>query len=157
MRKTSESDRKAWIYLGESGYVTFFNMSFQDYVSALLLRETQAPQRFVRDTVYWAINAGEVIGRISMRHELNDVLARVGGHIGYIVRPSSRGKGVATEMLRQVLTSERAKSIGKLLLTCDDGNAASERTILKNGGVLESTLDLAAGDPKKRRFWICIN
>jgi predicted acetyltransferase len=110
----------------------------------------------VRDTVYWAIHADEIVGRISLRHELNDFLAKAGGHIGYIVRPSWRGQGVATDMLRQVLKTERAKSIGKLLLTCDDDNAASKRTIIKNGGVLESALDVAPGESKTRRFWIFV-
>lgn len=152
----SESDRKAWVYLGESAYMTYFNMSFQDYVSSLLLRERQAPQGFVRDSVYWAIISDKIVGRISLRHELNDFLAKAGGHIGYIVRPTWRGQGVATEMLRQVLMADRARSIGKLLLTCDDDNVASEKTIVKNGGVLESAIEIATGEPKTKRFWIAV-
>jgi len=152
----NEADRNAWVYLGEAGYNSYFQMTFQEYVNALLLRETQEPPGFVRDSVYWAVNSGQIIGRISLRHSLNDFLASAGGHIGYIVRPSWRGKGVASEMLRQILRTDRARSIGKLLLTCDDENLASEKTILNNGGVLESVIEVGAGKTKKKRFWISV-
>jgi len=61
--------------------------------------------------------------------------------------------GVASEMLRQLLETARAKSIRRLLITCDEDNVASERTIVKNGGAFESIV--RNGDkPKKKRFWI---
>jgi predicted acetyltransferase len=44
-----------------------------------------------------------LVGRVSIRHELNAFLADVGGHIGYGVRPRYRGRGFATEILRQAL------------------------------------------------------
>jgi predicted acetyltransferase len=95
----------------------------------------------------------EVIGRIAIRHELNEFLSKFAGHIGYIVRPSFRNKGVATEMLRLILETDRAKAIGRLLVTCDEHNIASERTIVKNRGIFESLIE--NGDkPRKKRFWI---
>ena len=59
-------------------------------------------------------------------------------------------------MLRQILLKDRAKSIGKLLITCDEGNRASEKTILKNGGIFETTIDVAPGHPRKSRYWITL-
>src|SRR4051812_17233101 len=44
---------------------------------------------------------GEIVGRASIRHELNDFLAREGGHIGYCVLAAHRRRGYATEILRQ--------------------------------------------------------
>ena len=35
----------------------------------------------------------KVCGSISIRHELNDFLFKFGGHIGYSITPSERGKG----------------------------------------------------------------
>ncbi|MGZ3688758.1 MAG: GNAT family N-acetyltransferase, partial [Bdellovibrionota bacterium] len=135
---TTDSDRSAWVYLGDSADYTTPQRDFGAYVETLLRREFEVPPNFVCDSVYWALQGGEIVGRISLRHELNEFLRKIGGHIGYIVRPSARGKGVATEMLRQVLLTERARSIGKLLLTVNEGNEASERSILKNGGTLDS-------------------
>jgi predicted acetyltransferase len=126
------------------------------YVQELLEREHTPPPHFVRDLVFWAAVDDEVVGRVSLRLELNEFLSRIGGHIGYIVRPSWRGKGVATEMLRLMLQTPQARAIGRLLLTCDEHNTASKRTILKNGGILESVVDGAPGKPRKNRFWILL-
>jgi predicted acetyltransferase len=80
---TSLSDQMAWVYLGEN-HSHYLSSSFDDYVKTLVRRKTTPPPGFVCDSVYWAILHGSVIGRIAIRHELNESLARVGGHIGYI-------------------------------------------------------------------------
>ena len=81
------------------------------------------------------------------------------GHIGYCIRPSQRRKGYAKEQLR--LTLERCREAGekKVLVTCDPANAASERTILANGGVLASEVEDKpglGGSGVIRRYWITI-
>lgn len=151
----TKSEKLAWIYLGEDVPLDLPAQNFETYVSTLRSTEAKALPNFVRNTAYWAVHNDEVIGRIAIRHELNDFLKNIGGHIGYIVRPSYRRKGVATEMLRQLLLTDRAKSIGKLLVTCDENNEASEKTIIRNGGVYESRIP--NGDrPQKKRFWITL-
>jgi predicted acetyltransferase len=149
-----DSEQRAWLYMPEDVSPEFPNDDFDGYVAALLAREHTSPQGFVCDTVYWGIRQNEMVGRIAIRHTLNEFLATLGGHIGYVVRPSHRGRGLAAEMLRQALLTGRAKTIGRLLLTCDEGNIASEKTIRKNGGGFESTVDAAPGNPRKKRFWI---
>ncbi len=143
----SESDRHPWIYLGEEAYADYFKDPFSDHVQRLIECETKAPEHFVCVTTYWAIEGDEVVGRIAIRHELNDLLSRQGGHIGYIVRPSRRGNGIATSMLKQILATDRAKNIGDLLVTCSVGNVASEKTTLKNGGQLENVVSYDANRP----------
>jgi predicted acetyltransferase len=150
----TKSEQSAWVYLGDNSSLDILNCDFEVYVSTLLQRQSQPPEGFVCDTVYWGTIGNEVVGRISIRHELNDFLRKIGGHIGYIVRPSFRAKGVATEMLRQLLLTEKARSIRQLLLTCDETNSASEKTILKNGGIFESYVDMGVEKPRKKRFWI---
>lgn len=96
---------------------------------------------------------GVLVGRVSVRHTLNEALARVGGHIGYAVRPAHRRRGYATHMLRQSLTVARSVGVERALVTCDDDNVASARTIERCGGVLQ---DLVPVDnrPPKRRYWV---
>ena len=90
-------------------------------------------------THLWAVAEERFIGRISIHHELNDVLRLEGGHIGYDTVPSFRGRGVAREMLRQGLLIARALGLTEVLLTCDDANAASIRVIERNSGSLRET------------------
>jgi predicted acetyltransferase len=96
---------------------------------------------------------GTLVGRVSIRHELNDFLANFGGHIGYGVRPAYRRRGYAGAMLRQALVVAGSAGVSRVLLTCDDGNEASASIIERAGGVLE---DIRVGPDGigKRRYWI---
>ncbi|BFT72279.1 GNAT family N-acetyltransferase [Paenibacillus sp. P36] len=113
--------------------------------------------RFVPHSTYWLLDddSGMIIGAANLRHRLNEKLLNSGGHIGYGIRPSARRKGYATQLL--ALTLERMKEMGlnNVLLVCDKGNVASERTILKNGGKFESEYVEDHGNVV-RRFWIQI-
>ena len=42
----------------------------------------------------------------------------------------------------------------RVLLTCDDDNVGSIKTIEKNGGVLENVVDVPGAGKPKRRYWI---
>ena len=89
---------------------------------------------------------------IDLRHRLNDFLAEYGGHIGYSVRPDERRKGYAKAMLRMVLKEAKARDLQRVLITCDDDNVASARTIEANGGVFERKTSLDG--EVLRRYWI---
>lgn len=99
-------------------------------------------------TNLWWADGDEYIGRMSIRHELNDWLSEVGGHIGYDVRRSRRGEGHATAMLAGALLIAHDLGVDPALLTCDDDNVASRVVIERNGGVLE---DNRGG---KLRYWV---
>jgi predicted acetyltransferase len=117
-------------------------------------RRTETLVPLVPKTHLWAVTEEHFVGRISIWHELNDALRVEGGHIGYDTVPSFRGRGVATEMLRQALPVARALGLTEVLLTCDDTNAASIRVIEKSGGELRETKVLAENRPLKRYYWI---
>ncbi|TCD45874.1 GNAT family N-acetyltransferase [Streptococcus sp. X16XC17] len=91
---------------------------------------------------------GKAVGFLNLRLRLSDFLLHHGGHIGYSVRPSQQGKSYATQMLRQGLSVAISKNISKVLVTCDETNAANRAVILKNGGVLEDVRD------DTERYWI---
>lgn len=90
----------------------------------------------------------EFVGYLALRHELNDFLLEQGGHIGYAVRPSRRREGHASRALAQSLEHARELGLERVLVTCDDDNEPSARTIERNGGVLEDVRG------EKRRYWI---
>lgn len=94
---------------------------------------------------------GRALGFLNLRLRLNDYLFQEGGHIGYSIRPSARGKGLAKEQLRQGLQVAKSKNIKRALVTCDSDNAASRAVILANGGALE---DIRGG---KERYWIDVD
>lgn len=95
---------------------------------------------------------GEVVGRSSIRFELNEFLLSEGGHVGYAVRPGHRRRGYATEILRQSLVVARAGGVQEVLVTCDEDNVGSAKAIETNGGLLENTVDVDG--VRLRRYWI---
>jgi predicted acetyltransferase len=98
---------------------------------------------------------GEIVGRVSLRFELNEYLMERGGHIGYGVAPAHRRKGYASEILRQALVVIRTEGVDAVLVTCDEINVASVRAIEQNGGVLESIAPPNYGElVSVRRYWI---
>jgi predicted acetyltransferase len=90
----------------------------------------------------------QVIGFVAIRHTLNAFLLEEGGHIGYSVRPARRREGHATRALTLALDRAAELGIDRALVTCDDDNEPSRRTIERNGGVLE---DIRKA---RRRYWI---
>ena len=65
---------------------------------------------YISQTTYVVMDeTGHVYGGGNLRYRLNDALLNIGGHIGYALRPSDRGKGVGTNMLK--LFIEKAKEI----------------------------------------------
>ena len=107
----------------------------------------------VNCSTYWLVNDDKkVIGAVNIRHRLNAQLLKKGGHIGYGIRPSERRKGHATRLLALALNKAKELGIQKALVTCDKENIGSAKTILKNGGVLESE-EMIDGTVVQR-YWI---
>lgn len=102
---------------------------------------TDPPADFVPSTTYWWTDGDQYLGRVNLRHHLNEHLSEIGGHIGYDVRPTARRQGHATAMLAAVLPRAAAIGIEKALVTCDADNIASRKVIEANGGVLEDERD----------------
>ena len=91
---------------------------------------------------------GQAVGFLNLRLRLSNFLLEEGGHIGYSIRPSERGKGYAKETLRQGLQVAKEKNNKRILVTCSVNNPASRAVILANGGLIE---DVRNG---VERYWI---
>ena len=98
--------------------------------------------------ILWWAAGDDYLGRVRLNLRLNEELTEFGGHIGYDIRPSARGRGHATALLRASLLVARDAGIDDVLLTCAPGNHASRRVIERNGGVLADTS--SAG---RLRYW----
>jgi predicted acetyltransferase len=102
-------------------------------------------------TYRWIVDGAEVLGGIALRHESTDFVARM-GHIGYGVRPSARGRGVATWALGRMLDEARTVGLERVLIVCEPDNIASASVIEHNGGVSD---DAEATDQLEPcRYWI---
>lgn len=134
-------------------------MNFSSYLNLLesQRRGECLPEGYVPATVLCAFYEGHLVGRVSIRHRLNDFLFKVGGHIGYGVLPQFRKKGFAKMMLALALPIAKENGIDRALLTCDDDNLGSIKTIEACGGILENKVNAGEGKPLKRRYWIDLN
>jgi predicted acetyltransferase len=131
--------------------------TFSEYVATLLrAREGLGLlPGFVPHSTFWLVDGAEEIVAVSnLRHELNESLLAHGGHVGYGVRPSKRGRGYATELLRQTLVEARKLGIQRALVTCDKLNPASAKVIQKNGGELEDEPFVPELRKTVSRYWV---
>ena len=138
----------------QDGFFGGVDFVYEDWLETIQLAEAGLglPQGFVPYIQLISFAAdGQAVGFLNLRLRLNDYLLQEGGHIGYSIRPSARGKGRAKEQLRQGLQVAKSKNIKRALVTCDCDNAASRAVILANGGALE---DIRGG---KERYWIDID
>ena len=108
----------------------------------------------MRSDFLLAVAGRDIVGRVSIRYELNEYLAHAGGHIGYGVRPRYRRRGYASAILEQAVERARAEGVGRVLVVCDDDNAGSATVIERGGGRLESVVTPDDGTPPFRRYWI---
>ena len=110
---------------------------------------------YVPATLYFLINVkGKVLGSIHFRHKLNDRLLKSGGHIAFGVRPTERKQGYAVVMLKSLLRLIRKMEYKKVLVTCDDENDASRRTIIRCNEVFQDKLVFEG--ILTRRYWISL-
>lgn len=120
-------------------------------------RET-VPENLVpaRQYLLLRISDQKIVGMLNFRLALNDYLSKYGGHIGYSVAPSERRKGYAEKMLALALEKALAFGLKKVLITCNDQNIASARTIEKNQGVLENKVLDPNDEQLTCRYWITV-
>ena len=132
----------------------------EEYIKECLDYEDpkKVPSHLVPATQFFFVRKcdNRLVGMIQIRHHFNEYLEKYAGHIGYSVRPSERRKGYAKEMLKMLLPFCRKIGLDRVLITCDYDNVGSEKTILANGGVYESTVHEPDENVDLKRLWITL-
>jgi predicted acetyltransferase len=109
-------------------------MPWAEYVA--LLREWEQgrslPEGWVPATTRFAIVDGRVAGRLSVRHELNEFLTLVGGHI------------------------VRELDLASALVTCKESNVGSATVIERGGGILRDRVNHPLTNKVMRRYDISL-
>jgi predicted acetyltransferase len=103
---------------------------------------------YVPQAIFWLYIDGKPVGMSKLRRYLTGSLRNTGGHIGYCIRPSERGRGYGNMILRETLKKAAQINIPRALLTCEEGNTASRLVIESCGGILERI------DNGKCYYWI---
>lgn len=146
--------RDACIVKGEDPWADRAQIAYSDpfaYVTMLLdwAEGKSLPPGWVSNDTFWVVEDDEVVAECDVRFPLTPALRNVGGHIGYLVHPGHRGKGVATFALQESLKVLVSRGESDALLTCAATNIASIRVIEKCGG--QQLDDSASG---RRRYTI---
>lgn len=129
------------------------NESWREYLDRLDSYQYGRKGKWVPSTFLVAEVDAKIVGRASIRYELDALLAHEGGHIGYGVVPGERRKGYATEILTQGLDIARNAGVQRVLLTCNVDNQGSMNVIERCGGVFDSAVVSIDGGCVNR-FWI---
>lgn len=99
----------------------------------------------------WLVENARVLGGVALRVG-DDEYVQWAGHVGFGLRPSARGRGLGTWVLRRTLAQATALGGQRVLAVCAVDNVASAKTIERCGGVLEEVRPTPQGPA--RRYWI---
>lgn len=142
-------------HTNHSPYAIFRN-DYHDFDFYLAHLEVKEPTgTLIPDSTFFLYDEqrDKLLGAINIRHYLSEYLIHYGGHIGDGIRPSERRKGYATLMIKMALVECIKLGIDRVLMTCDKDNVGSAKSIMNNGGVLDSEIVNQDGNIVQR-YWI---
>lgn len=144
--KNHETPTSPWALFRGDTFESFLETVTQDRTSNYF---------WVPATLFFFMEDNALLWALHIRHHIDHPnLRETGGHIGYGLRPSARGKWLAREMLTLGLEKTRKLGLDRVLLTADEDNPASWKTIEACWWVFERT---AEKDGRTlRRYWITL-
>ena len=122
---------------GAGGLHRFLD-DYEGWLKKLDLDYIQVPdEERVPGRTYFLVRESDsrIIGMINIRLALNKRLSHYGGHIGYSIRPTERGKGYNNINLYLGLKVCRKYGIERIFMDADLENPASWKTMEAFGGV----------------------
>lgn len=122
---------------GAGGLHRFLD-DYEGWLKKLDLDYIQVPdEERVPARTYFLVRESDsrIIGMINIRLALNERLSHYGGHIGYSIRPTERGKGYNKINLYLGLKVCRKYGIERIFMDADLENPASWKTMEAFGGV----------------------
>lgn len=122
---------------GAGGLHRFLD-DYEGWLKKLDLDYIQVPdEERVPARTYFLVRESDsrIIGMINIRLALNERLSHYGGHIGYSIRPTERGKGYNNINLYLGLKVCRKYGIERIFMDADLENPASWKTMEAFGGV----------------------
>lgn len=99
----------------------------------------------------------KIVGTINIRWNLSEKMLKFGGHIGYGIRPTERGKGYNKIQLYLVLLEAQKLNLDKVMLDCSVDNLGSDKTIKSLGGILERCELDEADNTMTNVYWINVD
>ena len=114
------------------------------------------PEGFVPSVTFWLVDDDEYLGTVNIRLELTDSLIEYCGNCGFVVRLSKRGHGVGVKLAKLAIDKMRELDIKPVLMTCEEDNEVSWRTIEKLGYKKREkyTTTLNGKFFHARRYWV---
>lgn len=121
-----------------TGGLQRFLENYEGWLEKLDLDYIQVPnEERVPARTYFLVRESDsrIVGMINIRLALNERLSHYGGHIGYSIRPTERGKGYNNINLYLGLKVCRKYGIERIFMDADLENPASWKTMEAFGGV----------------------
>lgn len=135
-------------------YLLVSKENFPDWLKRSRREETEVEsENWSTMTSYYAIFNGAIAGTINCRWQIEKGdLLKWGGHIGYGVAPSYRGHHLAEQMVNFALEEYKKRGVLRVMISADEDNIASRKTIERCGGRLENIVTI--DERKICRYWI---
>lgn len=110
----------------------------------------------VPNTMLYGFLNGVIVGRCSIRHELNDFLRNFGGHLGYGVAPPFRKRGFGTQLFQAGRAHLKQLGTKRAFITCATDNIASRKMIEDAGGDYQDEILDPFDQKPTRRYWLSL-
>ena len=125
----------------------FVELEYVEDFEEIVTRNTQSEiqqegQTWSTFTKYYAFLDEKIVGFVICFWEMDHPDCQTLGHVGYMVAPAFRRRGLATAFVNFAQDQYREKGIPSILLATDQENLASRGLLEKMGGQLVALEDI---------------